>query len=80
MQTTLRLDARLLGQARQAALTRGESLNSFMVAAVRQEIVRQPRQRVVRPARLATCRGRGLQAGVNLDDSGALLERMEGRG
>jgi hypothetical protein len=80
MQTTLRLDERLLGAAKRAALSRGESLNAFMVAAVRQEVIRQPRRRASRPARLATYRGRGLQAGVNLDDSEGLLEHMEGRG
>jgi hypothetical protein len=79
MQTTLRLDERLLGAAKRAALARGQSLNQFVLGAVNEKVARAPRKAQPRPIRLATFRGRGLQPGVNLDDNRALLDHLEGR-
>jgi hypothetical protein len=79
MQTTLRLDEQLLGAARREALARGQSLNSFIAGALRQEINPARRRAKPRSVRLVTFRGHGLQSGVNLDDSRALLDRLDGR-
>ena len=80
MQTTLRLDGRLLGEAKRAALARGESLNTFIVSLLQSKLSGAAKPASRRPTRLITFRGRGLQPGVNLDDNSALLDHMEGRG
>jgi hypothetical protein len=78
MQTTLRLDGQLLNAAKRAALARKQSLNVFIVDAVREKMALAPRPAPRRAVRLATFRGKGLQPGVNLDDNSALLDRMDG--
>lgn len=78
MRTTIRLDDALLRQAKAAAAASGRSLNDLIVDAVRAAIA--GRSRVVRVAEpLPTYKGRGLQAGVDLDDSAALLDLMDQR-
>jgi hypothetical protein len=77
MRTTIRLDEALLRQAKAAAAASGRSLNELIEDAVRAALGRRGgAQRVSEPA-LPTYRGRGLQPGVDLDDSAALLAAME---
>lgn len=77
MRTTVRLDEHLLKQARQYAMASGKTLTAVLEEALRETLARRsasPRRRAVR---LRTCDGSGVLPGVDLDDSAALLERME---
>jgi Arc/MetJ family transcription regulator len=77
MRTTIRLDDALLRQAKAAAAASGRSLNDLIEDAVRSALAARPAATRVSEPDLPTYRGRGLQAGVDLDDSAALLDRME---
>jgi plasmid stability protein len=77
MRTTIRLDDTLLRQAKAAAAATGRSLNDLIVDAIRAALA--PRQRPSRVFELPTSGGYGLQPGVDLDDSAALLDLMDGR-
>ncbi len=80
MRTTVRLDDRLLDQARREADRRGVTLTSLVEKGLRLVLARShaaaARPRVDLPA----CReGGGTLPGVDLDDSAALLDIAEGR-
>jgi plasmid stability protein len=77
MRTTIRLDDALLRRAKARAAASGRSLNDFIADAVRAALAPRPATR--RGADLPTFSGRGLQPGVDLDDSSALLDLMEGQ-
>lgn len=75
MRTTIRLDDALLRQAKAMAAMQGRSLNEFIVDAIRASVsLRAVRERQPLP----TFKGKGLQYGVDLDSSSALLDLMEG--
>ena len=76
MRTTIRLDDSLLRRAKAAAAASGRSLNDLISDAVRAALVSRPTPG--RVAELPLYRGRGLQPGVDLDDSAALLDIMRG--
>jgi hypothetical protein len=79
MRTTIRLDGDLLRQAKRRAAEAGTSLNAVIEDAVRAALVRSAgaaRAPALPCSRVA--RG-GLQPGVDLDDSAALLDLMDGR-
>jgi hypothetical protein len=78
MRTTIRVDDSLLRQAKAAAAASGRSLNDLIVDAIRAALSGRPTTaRAAEP--LPTYRGRGLQPGVDLDDSAALADLMDGR-
>lgn len=79
MRTTVRLDESLLERARQEATRRGVTLTSLIEQGLRLAL-RRPLKRSERPVvKLPECRaGGGVQPGVNLEDSAAVLDRMEG--
>lgn len=81
MRTTVRLDNSLLERARQEAERRGVTLTSLIEQGL-QLVLRRPHRRPERPAvELPECRaGGGTLSGIDLDDSAALLDRMDGRG
>ena len=79
MSTTVRLDDGLLDQARREAERRGTTLTALIEEGLRLAIL--PPKPVERSARirLPVSRARaGLTAGIDLDDSSALLDRMDG--
>jgi hypothetical protein len=78
MRTTIRLPDALLRQAKTRASETGSTLNAVIEDAVRAALLR--REPVNRAERLVlpTFRGKGLQPGVDLDDSAALLDLMSG--
>jgi hypothetical protein len=80
MRTTVRLDEHLLRQAKREANERGETLTSLIERGLRLVLagsqVRHRRKRVNLPV---SREGGGVAPGVDLDDSAALLDRMEGR-
>jgi hypothetical protein len=80
MRTTVRLEDSLLQRARQEAKRRGVTLTSLLEQGL-QLVLRRPLQRSERSVvTLPVCRaGGGVQAGVDLNDSANLLDRLEGR-
>ncbi len=55
----------------------GKSLTSVIEDALRESLARQKKAEKRLPVRLVTFRGKGLQPGVDLDDTAALLDLME---
>jgi hypothetical protein len=77
MRTTIRLDDQLLADAKQLAARTGRTLTAVIEDALRLSL-RQHRPRSRRRVVLPTFKGgNGLQPGVDLDDSAALLDLME---
>ncbi len=77
MRTTVRLDDDLLVQIKQFAAEQSMTLTAVLELALREMLARRERLRDERRTPLPTFRGNGLQPGVDLDDSAALLELME---
>ncbi len=80
MRTTVRLDDGLLEQARREAARRGVTLTSLIEQGMRM-VLRRPMKPQRPRVELPVCRqGGGTLPGVDLGDSAALLDRMEGQG
>jgi hypothetical protein len=75
MRTTIRLDDALLRRAKAAAAASGRSLNDLIEDAVRAALT--PRLSAVREPEIPVYGGHGLQPGVDLTDSAALLDLMD---
>jgi hypothetical protein len=80
MRTTVRLDEALLERARKEAARRGATLTALIEEGL-QLVLRRPRKQPDRPrVTLPEClAGGGAQPGVDLNDSAALIDRMEER-
>ncbi|HVB14766.1 MAG TPA: DUF2191 domain-containing protein [Candidatus Dormibacteraeota bacterium] len=76
MRTTIRIADELLDRAKDVAAREGTTLAAVVDEGLRLAIARResPLQADVEP--LATFSGRGLQMGVDLEDSAALLDLM----
>lgn len=76
MRTTVRLDDELLEEIKRLAVEEGTTLTAILDRALREMLARKKelvgRERVPLPS----FEGKGLQPGVDLDDSAALLELM----
>lgn len=78
MRTTIRLDERLLAQAKELAARTGRTLTAVIEEALRHELASTGRSRRRKDrAELPTFDGGGLQPGVNLDSNAELLELMD---
>ena len=78
MRTTIRLPENLLKEAKAYALRSGKTLTAVIEDALRESLTRQQARQAPRPpVKLTTVGGQGLQPGVDLDDSAALLALME---
>lgn len=77
MRTTVRLDDRLLREAKQYAAHHGRTLTAVLEDALRLFLSRAPERRPRRPFTLKTFKGNGLRPGVDLDDSAALWDLTE---
>jgi hypothetical protein len=80
MRTTIRLDDDLLLQVKEIAARSDKTLTSVVEDALREMLARQQQGEGREPVRLTTVSGGGLQPGVDLDDSAALLSLMEASG
>ena len=76
MRTTLNLDDELVRRAREVAARTGSTLTRLIEDALRQSLERRS-SAPVEPLDVPTVGGRGLQPGVDLDDSASLLDLME---
>lgn len=77
MRTTIRLDDDLFLQLKQRAATSGKTLTAVIEDALRQAFSSPASAPERKPFRMITFEGNGMQPGVDLDDSAALLELME---
>lgn len=77
MRTTIRLDDYLLAEAKMYAARKGVTLTAVIEDALRQTLAQQDQVESGKPVRLSTVTGNGLQPGVDLDDSAALLAIMD---
>jgi hypothetical protein len=76
MRTTVRLDPHLLTAAKKHAAASGTTLTAVLEQALRESLARRGTRSKETALRLKTCKGGGLRAGVDLDDSAALLDLM----
>lgn len=78
MRTTIRLDDNLLTRTKELAARSGRSLTAVIEDALREMLARQSQAAERPPVQLPTFPGKGLQPGVDLDDSAAMLDLMDG--
>ncbi len=80
MRTTVRLDDELLVEAKAYAARQGRTLTSVLEESLRRTLIEQRALAETRRTKLPLSRMRGgLQPGVDLDDSAALLDLMDER-
>ncbi len=79
MRTTVRLDDALLAELRELAARTGTTLTAVIEEALRESVARRRRAPSANRVALPTFRGDGVQPGVDLDDSAALIDLMEDR-
>jgi hypothetical protein len=77
MRTTIRLDDHLLAEVKLLAARSGKTMTSVIEDALREMLARQQATQGRKPTRLTTVSGHGLQPGIDLDDSAALLSMVE---
>ena len=78
MRTTIRIDDRLLAEAKSRAARSGKTLTAVVEDALRAAFARREGREAARAPALPTLGGGRLVLGVDLDDSAALLDVMEG--
>ena len=79
MRTTVRLDDGLLKQAKRAAADRGETVTALIERGLRLVLANGRPRRRSRVALPVSRAAGGTRAGVDLDDSRALLDVLDGR-
>jgi hypothetical protein len=77
MRTTVRLNEKLLAEAKKYAAESGRTLTAVLEDALRETLARRRARLRAKPVRLRTVKGSGVRPGVDLDDSAALLDSME---
>jgi len=77
MRTTVRLNERLLAEAKKYAAETGRTLTSVLEDALRETLARRCARVKRRRVHLKTVKGDGIRPGVDLDDTAALLDLME---
>jgi putative antitoxin of VapBC-like toxin-antitoxin system len=77
MRTTIRLDDELLAEAKQQAARSGSTLTAVIEQALREMLQRRREMRSLPPVEIPTWGHGGLQPGVNLDNSAALIDLLE---
>jgi hypothetical protein len=78
MRTTIRLNDRLLAEAKKLAADTNRTLTRVIEDALREVLARR-RRSPRRTASLTIVGGRGVRPGIDLDDSAGLLAAMESR-
>jgi hypothetical protein len=79
MRTTLSLQDAILESARREALARHMSLAKFIESAVRDKLAQEVREKEEPYRALVTFKGNGVKSGIDLNDSSALLDMIDGR-
>jgi hypothetical protein len=78
MRTTLDLDDQVMRDAKRTAQEHGLTLTGFIEDALRERLARRGPAKRAATFRLRTFKGNGLQPGVDLDNSAALRDLMDG--
>ncbi|MCF6335042.1 MAG: hypothetical protein L3J12_04815 [Spirochaetales bacterium] len=78
MRTTIRIDDNLLTLAKKTALESESTLTAVIEEALREKLFSKREKTEPAADRIVTFKGEGLLPGVDLDDSAALHELMEG--
>jgi len=78
MRTTVRIDDKLLQQAKLYALETGCTLTKLLEQSLGETLARSKKYVPGKPVSLITVGGDGVLPGVDLDDSASLLEIMDG--
>jgi hypothetical protein len=78
MRTTIHLPDDLLALLKRRAADTNRTLTAVIEDALRRALTPPPGGRKAAPTRLTTFGSGGLQPGVDLDDSAALLDLLEG--
>jgi hypothetical protein len=79
MRTTLSLQDALLESARREALARHVSLAKFIESAVRDKLAQEVGEKEEPYRALVTFKGKGVKPGIDLNDSSALLDMIDGQ-
>ena len=77
MRTTVRLDDRLLAEAKKHAVDTGRTLTAVLEDALRESLARRRALIERKPVRLKTVKGDGVRPSVDLDDTAGLLDLMD---
>lgn len=77
MRTTINLPDDLLAQLKKLAAESRTTVTAIIEEALRERLARRRRKRQAYPVQPTTFGSEGLQPGVDLDDSAALLDLME---
>lgn len=79
MRTTIRLDEKLLKEAKRQAAESGTTLTAIIEESLRERLARGKMREGKRArVRLHTAGKGGVRSGVDLDDSAALIDTMDG--
>jgi hypothetical protein len=78
MRTTINLPDDLILQAKKAALDTGTTLTEIIANALREALVRRRSKKARREFKVNISGSGGLLPGVDLDDTSALLDIMDG--
>jgi hypothetical protein len=73
----VRLDDRVLAEAKKYAIETGRTLTAVLEDALRETLARRPARAQRKPLRLKTVKGDGVRPGADLDDAAALLDLIE---
>ncbi len=77
MRTTIRLDDQLLEKAKQYALAHGTTFTAIVEDALREKLMCRTAVKKQAKIRLKTVKGKGVNPGIDLDDSSSLLDIMD---
>jgi len=77
MRTTIRLDDALFADVKRLAADTGRTLTGVVEEALREALARRRSRTAPGRPELPSFRGQGLQPGVDLDDTAALLDLMD---
>ncbi len=78
MRTTVRLDEKLLADAKQLALDTGRTLTQVIEDSLRIALAHKQEKKKAKPIKLHTFKGgKGLQPGVDLSNNAALADLMD---
>lgn len=79
MRTTIRINDNLLNDAKKIAVSSNTTLSALIETALKEMLFRRQQKGAKTRIQLVTFKGRGLKHGVDLDDSAALVDLMEGK-
>ena len=77
MRTTVRLDDKLLAEAKKLAIDTGRTFTQVLEDALRMALAQQKERKRTKPVKLHTFKGNGLQPGVDLSNNAALADLMD---